>query len=146
MWNWELEALFNAQGNVFYSASFALTGLEEACKKTEKKEICITVKVDIWGCFIFTCWGPWVPVCVCSLYLVIKRHWSTKWLSVHNGFKYIWPAPSANCCYEDFAFVFYSLLSPSACLCFSKSHAPYGRVYYFSLYVPGMHLKYCCEQ
>lgn len=96
------------------------------------------------SCFIH--WGPCVPACVCSHYLVIRRHWSTKWFSVHCGFKYIWPAPSANCCCEDFAFVFYSLLSPFGCLCFSKSHAPYGRVYYFSLYVPGMHFEYCCEQ
>lgn len=92
----------------------------------------------------FTRWGPCVPACVCSLYLVIRRHWSAKWLSVHCGFKYIWPAPSAKCCYEDF--VFYSLLSPCACLHFSKSPAPYGRVYYFSLYAPGIHFEYCCEQ
>jgi len=64
---------------------------------------------------------------------------------VHSGFKHIRPTPSAYPCYEGFTGVFYSLLSPFGCLCCSKSHAPYGRVY-FSLYGPGMHFEYCCEQ
>lgn len=64
---------------------------------------------------------------------------------MRSGFKHIWPTPSADCHYEGFACVFYSLLSPFGCLCFSKSHAPYGRVY-FSLYVPGMHFERCCEK
>lgn len=109
--------------------------------------------MDIRFCFVFylpfegTRVSACVRVCVCSLkvYLAIRGHWSTERLSVCSGFKYILPTPSADCCYEGFACAFYSLLSPFGCLCFSKSHAPYGRVY-FSLYVPGMHFEYRCEQ
>lgn len=94
--------------------------------------------MDIQFCFMF-----YLPVegarafAVCSLkaYLAVR---STKWFSLHSGFKYIWPTPTADCHCEDFACAFYSLLSPFSCLFFSKAHVPYGRVY-FSLYVPGMH-------
>lgn len=93
----------------------------------------------------FTRWGPCVPACICSLNLVIRRHWGTKQLSVHSGFKYIWPVPSANCCYEDFAFVFYSLshLLPASAF---PNHMLLTAVYYFSLYVSGMYFEYHCEQ
>lgn len=154
MWNWKVEALFNAQSNLFHSQPpFLWQVCRELVRKHNKKEeICLAVKMDIWVCFMFylpvegACVSACVHACVRSfkVYLAIRRHLSTKRLSVHSGFKYIWPTPRANCRYEDFARAFYSLLSPFGCLCFSKSHAPYGRVY-FSLYVPGMHFEYRCE-